>query len=133
MTSKIKIFSVLGIKWTQMEMTQNQIFCHETYSNLTSFSLGCKILKYLNDWICIFQFYCKSEHKQVKWNKIKPDMWKSNSIVPCLQSITLFKMTFEIYFLINFIMFKMNGITFKMNDNSSKGKNLIRSISFCKY
>ena len=60
-------------------------------------------------------------------------MWKSNSIVPCLQSITLFKMTFEIYFLINFIMFKMNGITFKMNDNSSKGKNLIRSISFCKY
>ena len=30
--------------------------------------------------IDIFQLYCKSDHKQVKWNEMKQDMSKSNSI-----------------------------------------------------
>ena len=41
--------------------------------------------------IGIFQFHCKSKHKQVKSNKIKQDMYKSDSIFPYLQSSTLFK------------------------------------------
>ena len=41
--------------------------------------------------IGIFQFYYKSEHKQVKRNKIKQDMCKSDSIIPYLQVSTLFK------------------------------------------
>ena len=44
-------FSVLWPKWTQaMEMKQNQKFFHGTYSNLTSFCIRRKILKYLNDF-----------------------------------------------------------------------------------
>ena len=38
-----------------------------------------------------FQFHCKSEHKQVKWNKITCEMCKSDSIFPYLQRSTLFK------------------------------------------
>ena len=33
-----------------MEMKQNQTFVHGTYSNLTSFFIGCKVLKYFNDF-----------------------------------------------------------------------------------
>ena len=36
-------------------------------------------------------FHCKSEHKQVKWSKIKQDMCKSDSIFPYLESSSLFK------------------------------------------
>ena len=32
-----------------------------------------------------FQFYSKSERKQVKWNKITSEMCKSDSIFPYLQ------------------------------------------------
>ena len=32
--------------------------------------------------IDIFQFHCKNDHKQVKRNKIKRDMCKSDSIFP---------------------------------------------------
>ena len=39
----------------------------------------------------IFQFHCKSEHKQVKWNKIKQDTSTSDSIFSYLQSSVLFK------------------------------------------
>ena len=42
--------------------------------------------------IGIFQFHCKSEHKQVKWKESKEDMWKSDSIFPYLKSGTLFKL-----------------------------------------
>ena len=38
-----------------------------------------------------FQFYSKSEHKQIKWYKIKREMCKSDSIFAYLQSSTLFK------------------------------------------
>ena len=41
--------------------------------------------------IGIFQFHCKSEHKQVKRNEIKQDMRKSDSTFPYLQQCTLFK------------------------------------------
>ena len=41
--------------------------------------------------IGIFQFYGKSEHKQVKRNKIKQDMCKSDSSLSYLQGSTLFK------------------------------------------
>ena len=33
-----------------MEMKQNQTFFHDTHSNLTSFFIGRKILKHLNDF-----------------------------------------------------------------------------------
>ena len=41
--------------------------------------------------IGIFQLHSKSELKQVKVSKIKQDMYKSDSIFPYLQSVTLFK------------------------------------------
>ena len=41
--------------------------------------------------IGIFQFHCKSEHKKVKWNKIKQGIWKSDSIFPYLQRGALSK------------------------------------------
>ena len=44
--------------------------------------------------ISIFQFPHKSEHKQVKWNEIKQDISKSDSIFPYLQPGTLFKWLF---------------------------------------
>ena len=33
-----------------MEMKQNEAFFHGTYSDLTSFFIGCKILKFINDF-----------------------------------------------------------------------------------
>ena len=54
-----------------------------TYSDLTIFFIGCKILK------C--QFYSKREHKQVKGNKTTPEMCKSDSVFRYLQNGTLFK------------------------------------------
>ena len=41
--------------------------------------------------IGIFQFYYKSEPKQVKWNKIKRDLCKSDSVFSWLQGSALFK------------------------------------------
>ena len=41
--------------------------------------------------IGIFQSHCKSEHNQVKWNKITEGMCKSYSISPYLQGSTLFE------------------------------------------
>ena len=38
-----------------------------------------------------FQFHCKSEHKQVKQNKITRDMCKSDSAFPYLKCSALFK------------------------------------------
>ena len=77
---------------------------------LTPFFIGCKIIIFI---IGIFQFHCKSEHKQVKWNKMKEDMFKTDSIFPCLQSSSYLN-DFRIYFLIRFIS--------EMNYNISKGK-----------
>ena len=37
------------------------------------------------------QFHCRSELKQVKWNKITWDLNKSESLFPYLQRSTLFK------------------------------------------
>ena len=64
--------------------------------------------------IGIFQFNCESEHKQVKWNDIKRNMYKSGSIFLIYNVVHYFNMTFEIYFLIRF--------TLQINDNSSEGK-----------
>ena len=47
---------------------------------------GHKILKYLST----FQIHWKIEHKQLKSNKIKQDMCKSDSIFPNLESSTIF-------------------------------------------
>ena len=86
-------FSVLWLKWTQtIEMKQNQTFFHRTYSNLISIFIGSKILKFSMTFIIdIFQCHCKIYRKEVKWNKIKQDMCKSDSIFPNLQSITVFE------------------------------------------
>ena len=45
--------------------------------------------------IGIFQFHCKSEHKQVKWNEIEQGMCKSDSTFPYLQRGTLLKRLLE--------------------------------------
>ena len=66
----------------------------------------------------ILQFYCKSEYKQVKLNKTKRDMCKSEYMFPNLQSISLF----EICFLISFIS--------NMNNNISRGEMSIISFRF---
>ena len=41
--------------------------------------------------ISIFQFHCKSGYKQVKGNKIKRGICKSDNISPYLESGKLFK------------------------------------------
>ena len=41
----------------------------------------------------IFHFIPKVKYKQVKWNKVKRDMCKSDSIFPYLQSSTLCMIT----------------------------------------
>ena len=86
-------FSILWLEWTQaMKMKQNQTFFQASYSNLTLFSL---VLKYYDISITfiidIFQFHCKIEHNQVKWNKITWDLCKSDSIFFYLQSSKLLK------------------------------------------
>ena len=79
-----------------MEIKQNQKFLHGICSNLTSFLL---VPKYLNSLLTFiignFQFYCQSEHKQVKRNKITPEMSKCDSNFPYLQSSALFKWVLE--------------------------------------
>ena len=45
----------------------------------------------MNFVIETFRSHCKSEHNQVKWNKITPDICKSDSTFPYLQGSTLFK------------------------------------------
>ena len=86
-----KNFSVLWLKWTQrVEVKQNQTLFHGTYSNLTLFFTG-RIFhwKFI---IGTFQFHCKSEHKQVKWNKITQNLSKSDRIyIFYLQSSTFFQ------------------------------------------
>ena len=42
-----------------------------------------------------FQFHCKLERKQVKWNKITRDMWKSDGSFSYFQSNALFKWLLE--------------------------------------
>ena len=43
------LFCLCWLQWVQrMEMKQNQTYFHGTYSNLTSFLIGHKILKYFN-------------------------------------------------------------------------------------
>ena len=60
----------------------------------------------------IFQFHCKSDHKQVKWNKIKQGLCKSDRIFPYLQSSALFKRLLK--FILRFFS--------KMNHNSLEGE-----------
>ena len=38
-----------------------------------------------------FQFHFKSDHKQIKWNRITWEMCKSDSLFPYWQSRSLFK------------------------------------------
>ena len=45
--------------------------------------------------IDVFQFHCKSEHKQKKGNEIKGDMSKSDSAFPYLQCTILFNWLFK--------------------------------------
>ena len=70
MTFKIKISLVLWLKWTQtMEMKQNQTYFHGTYSNMTSFFIGWKILKYFNG-VYNWHFFI-SLQKWVQTSKMK--------------------------------------------------------------
>ena len=67
-----------------------QTFFHVKYSDLISFFIGPKILKYFNDfhnWSSS-NFIAKVSTTKIK---IKWDMGKSDSIFPYLQSSTLFK------------------------------------------
>ena len=85
--------SVLWLKWTQtMEIKQNPTLSMRQIQIWHHFSL---VAKYLNIWVnfilVIFQFQCKSEDKQLKWNKMKWDMDKSDSNFLYLQISALFK------------------------------------------
>ena len=75
-------FSNLWLKWTQtIEIKQNQTVFHGIYSNLVLLFIGRKMLKYSMTFIIgTFQSQCKSEHNQIKWNKITRDMCKTDSI-----------------------------------------------------
>ena len=56
--------STYNVNQTMEIKIKTDIF-HGRYLNLTSLFVGRKILKYFNDFfIGIFQFHCKSEHKQ---------------------------------------------------------------------
>ena len=93
MTFKIKILNFMTkVKPNNGNTSKSDIF-HGTYPNLTSFFIDHKILKYFNDTLIIdiFQFHCRSKYKQVKCNKFKRDMSKSDIIVPYLERSALFK------------------------------------------
>ena len=86
-TFKIEIFSVL-IKTKRMvkmnlsngNETKSDIFRQDVLKSDIIFHRlqNLKMFQWLI--ICIFQFHCKNEHKQVKWNKIKWDMCKFDNI-----------------------------------------------------
>ena len=114
MTFKIKISQFLTkAKPNNGNETKSDIFSWDIFkSNIFHWPQN---IKYFNDFYHdIFQFYCKCEHKQIKWNEIKQDMCKCDSIFPYLQRHTLFKWLMKFNFLIRLIS--------KMNDNSSEGK-----------
>ena len=112
-------FSVLRLKWTwtmkmkkirhvsmrHIKIWRHIFFCHsmtklnpnnrnEAKSDIFRVTCFSFVTKYWNIWmtfiIDIFQFHCRREHTQVKWNKDKRDMWKSDVIFVYLQSSTLF-------------------------------------------
>ena len=59
-------FSVLLLKWTQtIKMQQNQTIFHGTYSNLTSYFIGRKILKNFNDFYN-FHLLISSQNYKIK-------------------------------------------------------------------
>ena len=85
-------FSMLWLEWTQiMEIKQNQTFYKILKSDIIF--RWKQNAKYFNDFYIwhSFQFHCKSDHKQVTWNKIKRAMCEYDSIFFCLQSSILFK------------------------------------------
>ena len=64
------IFNSHAITQT-MEMKQYQTFFHGTYSNLTSFFIGYKILRISMTFIIsIFQFVSTNSWKEMKWKEI---------------------------------------------------------------
>ena len=70
-----------------MEMKQNKTSLRETFSNLTSFFNGCKILKYFSDfynrYFLISLQKCRGdEHRQAKRNTVAWGIGKSYSIFP---------------------------------------------------
>ena len=90
MTLKIDIsqFYVNPIK----KMKQNRHFSMGKIPIWHYFSLIPKYLNILMTFLIgIFHFHCRSEHKQVKWNKIKQDICKSDILFPNLQSIIVFE------------------------------------------
>ena len=91
-------FSVLWLKWTQiMEMKKNQIFFHETHSDLASFFICCKILKCLND------FY--NWHVSIslhKWAQISKAKWNKAGYVQIWQYFPLFTTPYTIKWLFKF-------------------------------
>ena len=66
------LFYLYWLQWTQrMEMEQNQTYFHGTYSNLTSFLIGHKILKYFNrfySWHLFIWLQNWAQPSKVKWN-----------------------------------------------------------------
>ena len=78
--------------------TKSDIFSWEIFKS-DIILIDRKVRKDFNDFYSnIFQFHWKLEHKQLKWNKIKRDMCKSDSIFPNIKSGRVF----EIYSLIGF-------------------------------
>ena len=63
-------------QYQTLSMGHIQIWHHFALVAKYFSDLRC-FIRYFNDFLIgIFEFHCKSEHKQVKSNKIKPDMCK---------------------------------------------------------
>ena len=66
----------MWLKWSQtIEMKQSQVSFQGTYSNLTSFFIGPKILKTFND---VHNWHLSITLQE--WAKTKRDMCESNSM-----------------------------------------------------
>ena len=77
-----QIFSALWLKWIElMKIKQNQAFLIGAYSDFTLFTIGCKKLKYFND------FYHFNSIPKVSTNK--PNEIKSNGTCANLRAFFL--------------------------------------------
>ena len=82
--------------------------------------------------ISIFQFHWKSEPQQVKWNKVKRDICKSDSTFPYLQSTIVFERLLNLFLdkdlsilIIKYIkekVIKSKIVNLQMRKNEQKSK-----------
>ena len=99
-----------------MEMNQNQIFFSETYSNLTSFFIAHKVLKYCNGFLLRLEY--SSLIAKVSTNKLSEV--RLNRLCA---NLTVFSLIYKVIHYSNdcWNLFLIRFIS-KINDNSSERK-----------